>query len=63
MTLNVGKTKVVHFRRKLRAKAEPVQRFTFNGDRIEQVEQYRYLGLLLMEHLEWNAGGGGGVPH
>ena len=52
MTLNVGKTKIVHL--KLRAKAEPVKSFTFNGERIEHVEQYRYLGLLPTEHLEWN---------
>ena len=54
MTLNIAKTKIVHFRKKLRNKGKSDYRFLFNNREIEYSGQYKYLGLLLMEHLEWD---------
>ena len=54
MNVNLGKTNIVHFRRKLRSRPRSSIIFTFNGEEIQYASQYKYLGLLLNEHLDWN---------
>ena len=54
MRINLSKTNIVHFRKKLRSKPRSSVTFTLNGDEIKYVSQYKYLGLLLNEHLDWN---------
>ncbi len=53
MSLNLAKTKVVHFRKKTRNRTRSEHRFPFNNEEIEFAGQYKYLGSLLTEHLEW----------
>lgn len=53
MSLNIAKTKVIHFRKKYRNKMRSEHCFLFNNEEVEYTEQYKYLGLLLTEHLEW----------
>ena len=53
MNLNIAKIKVIHFRKKVRSKTRSEHYFLFNNEEIEYAEQYKYLGLLLTEHLEW----------
>ena len=55
MNLNIAKTKVVHFRRKRGNKPKTSYTFTFNNDPIAISSKYKYLGLTLTEHLEWDA--------
>ena len=47
MNLNIAKTKVIHFRKKVRSKRRSEHCFLFNNEEIECAEQYKYLGLLL----------------
>ena len=54
MHLNLEKTNVVHFRKNLRSKARSTFHFTFRGDEISYTSQYKYLGLVLNEHLNWS---------
>ena len=54
MHLNLEKTNVVHFRKNLCSKARFTFRFTFKGDEISYSSQYKYLGLVLNEHLNWS---------
>ena len=54
MSVNLSKTNIVHFRRKMRSKPRSSVTFTFNGNEIKYVSQYKYLGLLLNEHLDWS---------
>ena len=54
MSVNLGKTNIVHFRRKLRSRPRSSIIFTFNEEEIQYASQYKYLGLLLNEHLDWN---------
>ena len=49
MKLNTSKTKIIHFRRNLKNKP----RSSFHFENIEYVSQYKYLGLVLNEHLDW----------
>ena len=55
MGLNLKKTNIVHFRRKLRSKPRSTYPFTFNEEEISYASQYKYLGLILNEHLDWSA--------
>ena len=55
MGLNLKKTTIVHFRRKLRSKPRSTYPFTFNEEEISYASQYKYLGLILNEHLDWSA--------
>ena len=48
MGINLSKTNIV------RTKPRSSVIFTFNGDEIQYVSQYKYLGLLLNEHLDWS---------
>ena len=63
LSVNKDKTKVVHFRN--RRKKETGFKFMFDGDEIEKVSQYKYLGVVLDEHLNYDvianvlAGAGG----
>ena len=53
MKVNLGKTKVVHFRRTSTKKTKSL--FKFGSENIEIVDSYTYLGILLTEHLDYNA--------
>ena len=53
MSLNIGKTKVIHFRKRNKNKMSSEYCFLFNNGEVKYTEQYKYLGLLLTEHLEW----------
>ena len=52
MKVNAGKSKVVHFRPARQSRSMYVYRY--NGDVIEAVSQYKYLGIVLDEHLDYN---------
>lgn len=54
MNINTTKTNIVHFRRRLRSKPRSSVTFTFQDYEILYTSQYKYLGLLLHEHLDWN---------
>ena len=54
MHLNLEKTNIVHFRKNLRSKLRSAFCFTFKGDEISYSSQYKYLGLVLNEHLNWS---------
>ena len=51
MKINKDKTKIVHFRPS--SKAATKQVFTIGENVIEQIDQYRYLGCSLSEHLNY----------
>lgn len=55
MNLNITKTKVVHFGMEARSRARSTTKFTLGKEEIAYKEQYKYLGLILTEHLEWDA--------
>ena len=55
MSLNIAKTKVIHFRKKLRSKQRSEFKFLFNSEEIEYAGEYKYLGLTLTEHLDWGS--------
>ena len=52
MSINIGKTKVMHIRNKTQARSN----FSFNvgSSNIEMIDKYKYLGLVLDEHLDFN---------
>ena len=54
MSLNITKTKIVHFRKKIKSKPRSKYNFIFSNDKIQYTEHYKYLGLILTEHLEWD---------
>ncbi len=51
LIVNTDKTKVMHFRSK--AKPRSTYKFNVNGDPLEYVCDYKYLGTLLNEHLDY----------
>lgn len=51
MSLNVSKTKVIHFRKRRAIVGDVV----LNGQVVEVVSVYKYLGLLIDENLSWGA--------
>ena len=53
LKVNVSKTKVMHFRN-IRKKCTE-QLFTYGEMELEKVSQYKYLGVMLDEHLKFNA--------
>ena len=63
LSVNKDKTKVVHFRN--RRKKQTDFKFMFDGSEIEKVSQYKYLGVLMDEYLNFEvlanvlAGAGG----
>ena len=52
MTVNVSKTKVIHFR--IKSQFRTNFKFLIGDNEIEVVEKYKYLGLVLDEHLDFN---------
>ena len=54
MSLNITKTKIVHFRKKIKSKPRSKYNFIFSNDKIQYTEHYKYLGLILTELLEWD---------
>ncbi len=51
LCINLDKTKVMHFRKKTCNKT--IFDFTINGVPLEVVSEYKYLGILLNEHLDF----------
>lgn len=51
MVINIDKTKVIHFRTKAQHRTPFV--FTCGGDTLQTVDRYKYLGLVLSEHLDY----------
>ena len=54
MTLYTRKTKIMHFRKKLKTKSRSRTKFVFQNEEITYTAQYKYLGVVLTEHLEWD---------
>jgi hypothetical protein len=52
MRINVKKTKIVHFRTPSQPKTE--YNFLFNNEIVQCVDKYKYLGIILDEHLNFN---------
>jgi hypothetical protein len=52
--MNLKKTKVMVFN-----SANPCQEFVFEGDTIERVQTFKYLGILLMTTLNLDSGASG----
>ncbi len=52
LSVNKDKTKVVHFRKRRQAKTG--ETFTFDNSVIEIVDRYKYLGVMLHEHLDYD---------
>lgn len=52
MTINMDKTKVIHYRNP--SKERTCFSFTYSNQRIDVISSYRYLGLVLDEHLNYN---------
>jgi hypothetical protein len=52
MRVNIKKTKIVHFRTKTQSRTS--FNFMFNNEIIECVDKYKYLGIILDEHLDFN---------
>lgn len=50
--INTSKSQIVHFRRS--NKSQTARIFTIGDKIIDKVKEYRYLGLVLNEHLDWN---------
>ena len=51
LEVNVGKSKVIHFR--TQSKPRIIEEFRCAQNTLETVNQYVYLGLLLTEHLDY----------
>jgi hypothetical protein len=49
MRVNIKKTKIVHFRTKIQSHTS--FNFMFNNEIVECVDKYKYLGIILDEHL------------
>ena len=56
MSLNIAKTNIVHSRRKCKGCTRSKFIFTYQGKTIQYASQYKYLGLLFNEHLQWDKG-------
>ena len=54
MNLNLSKTNIVHFRKRKGIKSRSTHKFYFNDNNIAFSNQYKYLGLTITEHLDWN---------
>ena len=52
MRVNVSKTKVVHYRTKTQPRSQCT--FIFDNVNIDTVDKYKYLGIILDEHLDFN---------
>ena len=52
LVVNDSKSKVMHFRKVRRKRS--VYKFYFGDQEIEQVQEYKYLGIILNEHLNYN---------
>ncbi|MEW8544936.1 MAG: reverse transcriptase family protein, partial [Candidatus Thiodiazotropha sp.] len=52
MTINMDKTKVIHYRNPSKQRTD--FSFTFANQRIDVISSYRYLGLVLEEHLNYD---------
>lgn len=52
LTVNVGKTKTMVFRRSNRSKPTPIEIY-YNSEKIEQVSSYKYLGVMVDETLSF----------
>lgn len=53
MRVNIKKTKIVHFR--VKSQPKTTVQFIFNNENIDCIDKYRYLGIFLDEHLDFNA--------
>ena len=52
MNVNIDKTKVIHFRP---SSCKPTSyNFTLGREKVETVDRYKYLGVVLNEHLNFN---------
>ena len=51
MRINVDKTTIIHFRQPKKQKCEYT--FTCGKDRIDYIDNYKYLGVDFTEHLSW----------
>ncbi len=49
--VNIKKTKIVHFRTKTQSRTD--FNFMFNNEIVEYVDKYKYLGIILDEHLDF----------
>ena len=49
MAINKEKSNVIHFRRNSNYRAENI--FTCGGKQLKVVDRYKYIGLLMTEHL------------
>ena len=52
MSVNIDKTNVIHFRPKSIPLTDKI--FMCDGKEVKRVSQYKYLGLILSEHLDYN---------
>ncbi len=52
MRVNIKKTKIVHFRTKTQSRTD--FNFMFNNEIVECVYKYKYLGIILDKHLDFN---------
>ena len=52
MRVNVNKTKIIHFR--TTTQQQSTYNFHLNGNTIEYVDKYKYLGIIVDEHLDFN---------
>ena len=52
LLVNTDKTKIVHFRQKRKVKTSC--KFMFNNADLEIVDKYKYLGVMLNEHMNFN---------
>ncbi len=52
MRANINQTKIVHFRTKIQPRTD--FNFMFNNEIVERVDKYKYLCIILDEHLLFN---------
>ena len=52
MKVNVNKTKIVHFRTK--GQPHTCFNFVYGNENVELVDKYKYLGLILDDHLDYS---------
>ena len=60
LVINFEKSKIVHFRPC--SKSRPDIQFQCGDDVIETVNQYKYLGVIISEHLDFNGDMGWKCP-